>query len=100
MREKFMVRNNLLEWWEKLVVVWMFVTPLPVIALLFAVILAEGDIEIGVVVAISLVRTGFIVIPVVIVLVIAIVNANGNLRRRTGLRCHRSHKRGCQKQSS
>src|ERR1700722_16376717 len=84
-----------------LVVIWMFVTPLPIIALLSAIVLLEGDAVSAMFVAILLVGTRFAVIPIVVVLVVAIVNADAyNLRRRVRTGCKRCHERGRQKQSS
>jgi hypothetical protein len=56
----------------------MFVAPIPVGALLTALVLAEGNFIFGMFSPESLVRLGFAVIPVVIVLVVAIVDPNAD----------------------
>ena len=58
---------------RELIVIGMFVAPIPISSLLAAPVLAEGHFIFGMFSPESLVRPGFAVIPVVIVLVVAIV---------------------------
>jgi hypothetical protein len=63
--------------WE-LIVIGMFVAPIPVSALVAALVLAEGHFIFGMFSPESLVRLGFAIIPVVVVLVVAIVDPNAD----------------------
>jgi hypothetical protein len=78
----------------ELVVIGMFVAPIPVCPLLAAVGLAEGHIVFGMFSPEGFVGFRFTIIPVVIVLVVAIVDPNADLRRGVGRNCERSYKRG------
>src|ERR1700722_19501477 len=87
--------------WITLVVVRMFVAPLPVITLLSAIIPLESDVVTTMLISIRLVGARFAVIPIVVIPVIPIVNAHAHqLRRGADLRCKRRKKRGAQNQSS
>lgn len=72
----------------------MFVAPIPVCPLLAAPGLAEGGIVFRMFSPEGFVGFRFAVIPVVIVLVVAIVDPNADLRRGVGRNCERSYKRG------
>src|ERR1700682_5723565 len=79
---------------RELVMIGMFVAPIPVSPLLAAPGLAEGRIIFRMFSPEGLVGLRFTVIPVVIVLVVAIVDPDADLRRGVGRNCERSYKRG------
>jgi hypothetical protein len=80
----------------ELIVVGMIVPPGPVISLLVAVCFGEGHVVLGVLSSKNRIGVNFAIIPIVIVLVVAIVDPDADLRCGIGPNRHRSNQSGGQ----
>src|ERR1700722_20245503 len=80
---------------RELIVIGVFMAPIPVSSLLAALVLAKGHFVFGMFLPEGLVGFRFAIIPVVIVLVVAIVDPDADrLRSGVGGDGHRSNQRG------